>query len=55
MLILEKRCLDGGLAGGRGGVEGAERSLIARIMGEKLCKITCNKVIFLDAETEIVK
>jgi hypothetical protein len=37
-----------------GGVEGAERSLIARIMGEKLCKIACNKVNLLDAETEIV-
>jgi hypothetical protein len=52
MLILEKRCLGGGLAlGGRG----AERSLIARIMGEKLYKITCNEVNLLDAETEIEK
>jgi len=38
-----------------GGVKGADRSLIARIMGENLCKITCNKVNLLDAETEIVK
>jgi len=40
---------------GGGRVEGTERSLIARIMGEKLCKITCNKVNLLDTGTEIVK